>query len=188
MLLDPFVLATGALIFLTRVVDVSLGTMRMISTVQGRPQLAFLLGFTEVSIWLFVITAVIKNISDNPILGTFYALGFATGNVVRIIIERNLAFGHVNLRIITTTYGNMMASKIRDLGFAVTSFRGEGVSGPVTELYILCKRREVKKIVQCAQHVEQDVFFVTEPVGVMRKGDAQFSMHNHRWKPIFKKK
>lgn len=188
MFLDPIVLTTGFLIFLARVIDVSLGTMRMISTVQGRPQVAFLLGFTEVSIWLLVISAVIKNISDNPVLGIFYALGFATGNVVGIILERNLAFGHVNLRIITTTNGKTMASKIRELGYAVTSFRGEGISGPVTELYILCRRRDQKHIVQCVQGVEQDVFFVTEPVGIMRKGGGQVFLPNVSWKPILKKK
>ena len=188
MLVEPIVLTTGLLIFLARVIDVSLGTMRTISTIQGRTQLAFLLGFTEVSIWLFVISAVINNIRGNPILGLFYALGFATGNVVGIILERNIAFGHVNLRIITTTNGKMMASKVRKLGYAATIFRGEGLSGRVTELYILCRRRDLKHVVQCVQELEHDVFFVTEPVGIMRKGGNKFFLPNPSWKPVYKKK
>ena len=43
-----------------------------------------------------------------PILGVFYALGFSTGNVVGIILERRIAFGHIILRIISTESGKEM--------------------------------------------------------------------------------
>lgn len=169
MLVNSIVLTTGLLIFIARVIDVTLGTMRTISTIQGKTHLAFLLGLSEISIWLFIISAVLKNISENPVIGFFYALGFATGNAVGIILERKIAFGHVNLRIITTQNDNTLASKVRMLGYPVTSFRGEGRSGPVTELYILCSRRDLKRILSLARDIEPDIFFVTEPVGVMRK-------------------
>lgn len=178
MYFDVMILITGLMIFLARVIDVSLGTMRTLSTIQGRTQLAFLLGLTEVSIWLFVISAVVRSISDSPILGLFYALGFATGNVVGILLERKIAFGHVNLRIITTKNGQAMASKVRETGYPVTCFTGEGLSGPVTELYILCRRRDLNHVVQVAQEIEQDVFFVTEPVGIMRSRNRQNNLHN----------
>jgi len=73
------------------------------------------------------------------------------------------------LRIITTQNDNTLASKVRMLGYPVTSFRGEGRSGPVTELFILCSRRDLKRILSLARDIEPDIFFVTEPVGVMRK-------------------
>ena len=165
---DTVVLTTGLLIFGARVIDVSLGTMRTISTIQGKTRLAFLLGITEISIWVFIISAVLKNMSENPIIGIFYALGFATGNVVGIILERKIAFGHVNLRIITTKNGKKLAENVRRSGYSVTSFQGEGFSGPVTELYILCRRRDLNKILQLVRQDEPDVFFVTEPVGLMR--------------------
>ena len=188
MLINSIVLTTGLLIFIARVIDVTLGTMRTLSTIQGKTQLAFLLGLTEVSIWLFVISAVVKSISENPILGLFYALGFATGNVVGILLERKIAFGHVNLRIITTQNGKMMASKVRELGYPVTSFHGEGLSGPVMELYILCRRRDLGRIVKFVQEIEPDVFFVSEPVGVMRNGGKEAFIHTRSQKLQYKRK
>jgi uncharacterized protein YebE (UPF0316 family) len=141
----------------------------VLSTVHGRTRIAFLLGFTEVSIWLFVISIVIDKISENPIIGVFYALGFATGNVVGIILERHIAFGNVNLRVFSTENGKEMASQVRELGFPVTTFKGEGISGPVTELYVMCTRRDLKKILQTVHIIEKDAFYVTEPVGIVRK-------------------
>ena len=168
----PVIISTGLLIFFARVVDVSLGTMRTISTIQGKTQVAFLLGLTEISIWVFVISAVLKSMSDNPVIGVFYALGFATGNVVGIILERKIAIGHVNLRIITVKNGEILASRVRLLGYPVTSFRGEGISGPVTELYILCRRRDLNRILNSIHEIEPDIFFVTEPVGLTRKAGS----------------
>ena len=65
----------GVAIFAVRVIDVTIGTIRTISTVQGRTKAAFLLGFAEITIWLFVIAAVIAQVRDRPFLGLFYALG-----------------------------------------------------------------------------------------------------------------
>jgi len=188
MVINSLVLTTGMLIFFARVVDVSLGTMRTLSTIQGKSQLAFLLGLSEMGIWLFVISTVIKSIPENPVLGLFYTLGFATGNVVGIIVERKIAFGHVNLRIISSSNGNTLASKVRQLGYAVTCFRGRGISGPVTELYILCRRRDLQQVVQCAQDVEPNVFFVTEPVGIMRQGANKFFFNSPGLRANRKKK
>jgi uncharacterized protein YebE (UPF0316 family) len=70
-----------------------------------------------------------------------------------------------------------MASKVREIGYPVTCFQGEGLSGPVTELYILCRRRDLNHIVQVAQEIEQDVFFVTESVGIMRSGNRRELFH-----------
>jgi len=127
--LDPYTLTTGLVVFLLRIVDVSLGTIRTISTVQGRTRTAFLLGFVEVSMWLAVIAAIVSRVAERPILGVFYALGFSTGNVAGILIERKLAFGHTVLRVFARQKGEKLASTLRSAGHAVTSFEGKGRPG-----------------------------------------------------------
>ena len=90
--LNTFLL--GVLVFSSRVVDVSLGTMRTICIVQGRSKTAFVLGFFEVTLWLLVLSSVMNEILLRPVLMVFYALGFSTGNVVGIRLERKIGFGH----------------------------------------------------------------------------------------------
>lgn len=159
--LDPPTLLLGIVVFVARVTDVTMGTMRTISIVQGRTRIAFLLGFLEVSMWLVVISAVIHRIVEKPILGIFYALGFSTGNVVGILLERRIAFGHMVLRIITPRAGKGMVEKVRNAGFGVTTFQGEGLSGPVTMLYVVCRRRDLHRVIQIARSVEPDAFYRT---------------------------
>ena len=186
--LDPPTLLLGILVFLARVADVTMGTMRTISIVQGRTRIAFLLGFLEVSMWLVVISAVIHRIVEKPILGVFYALGFSTGNVVGILLERRIAFGHMVLRIITPRSGKTMAEKVRNEGFGVTTFQGEGLSGPVTMLYVVCRRRDLQRVIHIARSVEPDAFYLSEQAGSVSKIYRPFMPSPTGWRAIFKKK
>ncbi|HVO85261.1 MAG TPA: DUF5698 domain-containing protein [Syntrophobacteria bacterium] len=181
-------LLLGILIFFARVTDVSMGTMRTISIVQGRTKIAFVLGLVEISIWLMVITAVVNDVMTKPLLGVFYALGYSTGNVVGIKLERRLAFGHIIFRVISTCNGRKMADKVRDAGYALTTFQGEGKCGPVTMLYVVCRRRDLNEIIPLVKSVEPDAFYITEQPGSVSKIFRPALQPLTGWRATFKKK
>ena len=156
------ILTTGIIIFLARICDVSIGTVRTIVTVQGRTVIAFFLAIVEISIWVTVASTVITQIRDQPLLVVFYAFGYATGNVVGIMVERKLAFGLMILRIITRSGGADIAGYLRDRGQPVTIFQGEGQRGPVNELYIACRRRDLKWILADVKRLDPKLFYVVE--------------------------
>ena len=83
----------GILVFFARIIDVSVGTFRTISIVHGRTKIAFFLAIIEISVWLIVLSQVLPRVVEKPLLGVFYAFGFATGNVVGILVEKRLAMG-----------------------------------------------------------------------------------------------
>ena len=159
---DLNILLTGMIIFVARICDVSIGTVRTIVTVQGRTVIAFVLAVFEIVIWVTVASTVINQIKEKPILVVFYAFGFATGNVVGIIVERRLAFGVIILKVITRDAGSTIADSLRKRGQPVTLFVGEGMTGPVTELYIACRRRDLKWILPEVKEMDQDAFYVVE--------------------------
>ncbi len=179
---------TGIAIFLARIGDVSLGTLRTISIIQGRTRVAFWLGFVEILIWLWVISTVIPQIREIPVLAIFYAFGFACGNMVGIRMERWLAFGHIIIRVISKVHFREMAETIRKAGFAVTTFQGEGMSGPVIELYIVCRRKDHRKIVRLVHSIEPDAFYITEQVGEVSKIYRPILTPITGWRAILKKK
>lgn len=186
--LDYGTLLTGILIFVARIVDVSMGTVRTISTIQGRTKTAFFLGFLEVSMWLVVISTVVHTISGKPILGVFYALGFSTGNVVGILIERRLAFGHSVLRIISPQKGEEMAFQMRKAGYGVTTFQGEGLSGSVTELFVVSRRKDVGDLVEIATATDPEAFYITEQACSVNRIYRACLQEPTGWRAIFKKK
>ncbi len=159
---DSHILMVGVVIFLARICDVSIGTIRTIVTVQGRTVVAFFLAVIEIIIWIFVASAVIHQVKDNPILVLFYAFGFATGNVVGILVERKIAFGLTVLKVISRAKARALTECIRAMGQAVTLFAGEGITGPVHELYIVCRRRDLRKLISVVLREDPEAFYIVE--------------------------
>jgi len=187
-MVDMHVLLTGMIIFVARVCDVSIGTIRTIVTVQGRTTIAFSLAIVEISIWVTVASTVINQIKDQPLLVVFYAFGYATGNVVGIMVERKLAFGTMILRIITRHAGPEIATHLRQKGQPVTVFQGEGMRGPVNELYIACRRRDLKWILPEVQKIDPRLFYVIEQARDMSKVLKPFYSPLGGWRAIDKRK
>ena len=163
------VLMTGILIFFARICDVSFGTVRTIVTVQGRTVTAFFLAVCEIIIWVLVINAVIGQMNQQPVLVIFYALGYATGNVVGIKVEARLAFGLAIVRVFCKDSGQAIAQNLRAFGQPVTMFVGEGMQGPVCELYIACRRKDLQKILNEIQKTDDQAFYVVEQARTMNK-------------------
>ncbi len=167
--MDAGLWLTGILVFLARIVDVSMGTFRTLMTVQGRMVIAFLLGFVEVIIWVFVVSTVVSQLRESPVLVLFYALGFACGNVVGILVEGKLALGNIALNVISTKGGSVLASALRAAGQPVTVFAGMGMSGPVEQLFMVCQRRDIKRLLSIVKRVDAGALVITDMVRGINK-------------------
>jgi uncharacterized protein YebE (UPF0316 family) len=178
----------GILVFLARIVDVSVGTLRTISIIQGRTKVAFFLAFIEISVWLLVLSEVLPKVMHSPLLGFFYAFGFATGNVVGIMVEKRLAMGYANFRIITLHHAKEISNAIREKGFAVTTFEGEGKDGKVTEVYVACERKSLPGLIKLVKEIEPDAFYIAEQAGFISKIRRPTMVPSTGWRAVQKKK
>lgn len=176
------------LVFFARLTDVSLGTLRTIAIVHGRTTLAFWLGFFESAIWLAVVSTIVQTVAQQPLLGIVYAFGFASGNLVGIKIEKVIAMGHLILRIISRDNSHSIAAKIRENGYRVTTFAGEGRNGPVQEHYVVCRRRDLKSVLQTVIKIDPEAFYVTEQAGSVSNVCRPIMQPVTGWRAVFKKK
>jgi uncharacterized protein YebE (UPF0316 family) len=122
------------LIFLARISDVSIGTIRIIMVAKGYKKVAPFIGFFEVLIWIIAISKIIQNL-DNWACYIGYAAGFATGNFIGMIIEEKLALGHELIRVITSEEPTQLVTKLREKGFGVTLTPAEGIKGKLGILF-----------------------------------------------------
>ena len=175
-------------VFFARLTDVSLGTLRTIAIVHGRTALAFWLGFFESAIWLVIISTVVQTVMQQPLLGVVYAFGFASGNLVGIKIEKIIAMGHLIFRVISRGNSSSIVSKIREKGYRVTTFNGDGKDGPVQELYIVCRRRDLKSLMQTVMALDPGAFYVTEQAGAVSNVCRPIMQPVTGWRAVFKKK
>ena len=188
-MVDLPIIITGMLVFFARICDVSIGTVRTIVTVQGRTVVAFILAIFEITIWILVASTVIHQVKEKPLLVVFYAFGYATGNVIGIMAERRLAFGLLILKVIATRdTGDRIAEKLRKLGQPVTIFRGEGMRGPVSELYIACRRRDLKWTLPEVKAIDPEAFYVIEQARDVSKVLRPVLSPLGGWRAVHKRK
>lgn len=163
--MDSSVFLLGVIIFLARIIDVGVGTIRTISIINGRTVTAFFLGIIEIGTWIVIISTVIHKIDDNPLLTVFYVLGFSTGTVVGMYVEKKITLGNIAIRLFSTEKGHMIASQLRDSGLSVTVLNGENENGPVNLLYIVCPRQKMKHVMTIAKTLEPNIFHLSETPG-----------------------
>lgn len=179
--------ALALLIFILRIIDVSMGTVRTLGVVEGLAKLSVVLGFFEVLIWIVAVSQVVTRLTESPILPIAYASGFAAGNAIGILIEKRLAFGLAVMRIISVNSSSEIASTLRDKGHILTTFTGEGRDGPVVMIYISCPRKKIPEILVTAREIDPDLFFVIERINECNRGQRGM-FHQTGWPLIVKKK
>lgn len=174
-------------IFLARITDVSLGTVRTIAVVKGRILIASLLGFVEVLIWVIAVSNVVTRL-DQPLNLIAWAAGFAVGNAVGIAIERKLALGDLVMRVISRGEGATIAEKLRNLGQPVTEFEGKGRSGPVQLLYVVMDRVDGDRVERIARSIDPDCVVVSEDVRHASMKLRPMMTPRTDWRSVLKRK
>lgn len=152
----------GLLIMIARMVDVTIGTLRVISVIDGRMKTAFCLGFIEIIVWLSVISLTLEKIQASPLLGFFFALGFSLGNVLGIAVERRIPLGNLTLRVVGGDEVRTIASEIRESGLGATVLKGEGSSGERLMLFCFLPKKMLRHILNILEPHKQNVFYTLD--------------------------
>lgn len=157
------------LIFFARICDVSIGTMRIIYVSKGKRNIAPVLGFFEVLIWITAISRIMENL-DNYINFVAYAAGFATGNFVGMIIEEKLAMGILMIRIFAHEKGNELAQTLNAMGFGTTVVAAHGARENIDLIYSIVKRNELANVLDVINRFNSKAFYTIEDVKAVNEG------------------
>ena len=150
-------IATGLFIFLARVADMSLATLRILMIMRGRSFLAAAIGFLESTLYIIALSQVVSHI-DNLLNLFFYAAGFAVGTFVGGIIEDRIALGHVNVQIISVEFHDRLQDMLRKNGFGVTTVEGCVRDGIHNILYVLLKRKDLPRLMKMIECEDKNAF------------------------------
>ena len=151
------------LIFFARIVDVALGTVRMILIVAGLRWISGAIGFVEVTIWALAVGGLVANLS-NPLTLVAYAGGFAAGTVIGIYLEEWIALGLRIVRVIDNNHGRKLCEQLRQQGHRVTCLSGRGGDGPVEVAFSIIRRRELTRFQNAVRAIAPDAWISVERV------------------------
>lgn len=156
------------LIFLSRIGDVTIGTIRIILVSKGNKLISPLLGFFEVLIWIIAITRIFEHL-DNWLCYIAYAAGFATGNFVGIVVEEKLALGNELIRIITHRDASELIRTLREKGYGITSLKAQGSTGDVGVIYCIIRRSDLKDFIVFMKKYNPNAFYTIEDIRMVNR-------------------
>jgi uncharacterized protein YebE (UPF0316 family) len=156
-------------IFVAEMCVVTFGTVRIIFVARGMKVLAPILGFFEVTTWLWAISQVMQNLGNIPCALAF-AGGFALGNYLGILLEEKLALGTSLIRIVTSKDAGELVRNLNLNDFGVTCLDGQGATGPVQVLLTVVKRKEVDRVTSLIREFDPKVFYSIDEVQTVKQG------------------
>ncbi|MBN2651898.1 MAG: DUF2179 domain-containing protein [Spirochaetales bacterium] len=159
-------------IFISRIIDVSLGTTRIIMISKGRKELAMLIGFFEITIWVLVSAQVIRSL-DNFVFIIAYAGGFAAGNYIGMVIDEKIAMGKVSVRLILNKDPSEVIEKLKENGYGVTHFEATGSRGKAYVIYSIMHRKKLEEFSTIVTQRHPKAFISVEDTRLVREGVFQ---------------
>jgi uncharacterized protein YebE (UPF0316 family) len=169
------------LIFVARICDVSIGTIRIVMVAKGQKLVAPILGFFEVLIWLLAISRIFENL-DNWVCYFAYGAGFATGNYIGMYIEEKLAMGIIKIQIITSKPADILIEKLIAAGYGITHQDAKGGSENVSIIYSIIKRTELPKMEEQIKTYNPNAFYSIEDVKYVSHGIFTEKTNAKRWR------
>ncbi|MDD3321966.1 MAG: DUF2179 domain-containing protein [Paludibacter sp.] len=170
------------LIFLSRVTDVTMDTLRIIFVSRGNKIVAPILGFFEILIWLIAITRIMANL-DNFVTYIAYALGFAVGNYVGLRVEEKLAIGTQLIRIITVSDASRLINNFREKGFGATAINAEGKNGLVHVIFVITRRKIVPEVIGILNQFNPKAFYSIEDIRSVNINNSNYVSDTNKVNP-----
>ena len=151
------------LIFISRLGDVTMATLRHIFISKGFKKIVPILGFFEVLIWLVAMRQVFSHL-NNAACFIAWAAGFSAGTYLGMYIEERLAIGAQIIRIITNESIDELTDALKRNHQGVTIVDGKGAMDPVKLIFTIVKRANKKEVLMLIETHAPNAFYSIEDV------------------------
>lgn len=157
------------LIFILRVINNAMGTVRVVLINRGKRNLAASIGFVESFIFVFTITSIVTDFT-NALNLLAYCAGFSVGSYVGMAIESRFITSYVTVNVISHERGHEIATALRDAGYGVTEHVGEGRDGQVTIIRSVCVNRNLPAMLEVVRDTHAEAFVSVEEARHIQRG------------------
>jgi uncharacterized protein YebE (UPF0316 family) len=147
------------LVLLLQLVYVPVFTLRTLFLVKGLRMKAAALGILETLIYIFGLS-IVFNGEQSIVVMIVYALGFGIGLIIGSIIEERLAIGYTTIHVVLSNKNKKLVDHLRNEGYGVTVYEGEGKDDLRYKLEVLTKRNQEEGLYELIQDFEPNAFII----------------------------
>lgn len=159
------------LIFISKVIENTLSTLRLILVANGKKLLGAILNFIIALVWIFVTGAVIVNITKDPYKIIFFALGSFTGSYIGSIIEEKVALGNnILFTIVNKNISNLLIKQLKNNNQIVTKLNSNKNDNKII-LLIVIKRKYQNKIINYIKNLDKNSIIISNNISNLKKSN-----------------
>ena len=159
------------LIFIAKIVEVTISTLRLILINKGYRNYGVVLALVEIFLWVFVASSVIMGLSESPMKGVAYGLGFAAGVYLGSTLEQKIAVGKVLIQaVLPYDKGLLITNNIRTLGFGATTLDAHGKDSKRLVVMVFANRRDSKNVVKEIKAVDDKAMIISSETSNLSGG------------------
>ena len=159
------------LIFITKIIEVTVGTLRLILINKGYRREGTILSFVEILLWTFVASSVLLGLVEAPIKGIVYSLAYSAGIYLGSRIEGIVAMGRVLIQaIVSDENSEVLINGLREKGYAVTTVDAKGRDSNKKVLMIYANRKGMDKIIEEILSLDSKAMIISNDVSSLRGG------------------
>lgn len=153
-------IALYTFLFISKIIENSLATLRLIVVSNGKKWLGAILQFSTSLVWIISTGIVVSNINKDPLKIIVFCFGCLVGSYLGSILEQKIAMGDNLLLCITNN--NDVEAHLRDKGYAVTKTMGRGKEEEKCILFIMISRKKMMKTIDEIKKIDEKAMIISE--------------------------
>lgn len=157
-------------IFFVRIIDVSLGTFRVINVVKGKKVFASLVGFIEVLIWFLIVKEALNTDINSVWIAISYSLGFAMGTFIGGLLSDKFIRGTLSLQIVLSENDEKVIDGIRKNGYAVSVMNIKGQEKERFMLLMEIDKEHLNHLTTLIKRLDPKAFIIVNETKMVQNG------------------
>ena len=147
------------LIFISKIIENTLSTLRIIIVSNGKKKLGAILQGVVVLVWIFSVSITIIDINKDIFKIVFFVLGSTFGSYLGSLLEEKIALGtNVLLCITKDIYEKSIKEKLNNYNITTICEKNNAYS----ILLIIIKRKEIYKISKIIKKIDKNSILISE--------------------------
>ncbi|MGM5481101.1 MAG: DUF2179 domain-containing protein [Nanobdellota archaeon] len=167
--MDIYMIIMPIIILIARILEMTLGTMRVGMVAKGFKNIAPMIGFIEMIIWAFVARKIMGDLG-NAVWIIAYAAGFGLGTYIGMTLSEKISLGKVLIRAITKTSPAALQKELKEKGFGSTVVDSAGSKSKSTIIFTIVQSKKIKEVVNIILKHNPRAFYTIEEVRQVNEG------------------
>jgi uncharacterized protein YebE (UPF0316 family) len=168
-------------IFFGKILEVSLGTLRIVLINRGVRSIGAVIAFFEIMIWLILASSVLIGFKEDFLKGVVYALAFACGNYIGSWLDELLAFGLSSVQVVLPDMETAKEAEgfLREKGFGVTAVDAHGRDSDRGMLIMTMQRKRLQEAIAILESQCNGAVVTVSDIKTQRGGYLERLRHSH---------